>query len=133
MADIAMPKQQTNKMIGDRLEKLIWRLMRASANQLGKPKWEIAPDRGIRESLTIDKILPLIAKQSMILSRNMHECTEVYTGMLAMVQAWSTLVPPYSPHDPFGGPSQQLHITDTCMRQYQTCSIPYRTPWIHTR
>lgn len=49
-----MPKQQTNKMIGDRLEKRIWRLMRASANQVGKPKWEIAPDRGIRESLTID-------------------------------------------------------------------------------
>jgi hypothetical protein len=49
-----MPKQQTNKMIGDRLEKRIWRLMRASANQLGKPIREIAPNRGIRESLTID-------------------------------------------------------------------------------
>jgi len=49
-----MPKQQTNKMIGDRLEKRIWRLMWTSAKQLGNPKWEIAPDRSIRESLTID-------------------------------------------------------------------------------
>lgn len=49
-----MPKQQRNKMIGDRLENRIWRLMRASAKQLGKPIREIAPDIGIREALTVD-------------------------------------------------------------------------------
>jgi hypothetical protein len=42
-------------MIGDRLEKLIWRLIDESVrSQLGKPTREVAPDRGIRESLTLD-------------------------------------------------------------------------------